>query len=200
MSIVICIYGGLNAVRTAWRCTPRGETQKQPFQLSFNAKLSGSFKLTAGHRLFEAQPTGDNVRLVIVFAEDRRAREAAEHGDLANVVERIGNGALEEAFERAVERLARGEVVVKPFCGGEETVDFGVPRQGPRVVPGLIAFGDRQGPVEEIAHMGEDLRGGARLVADVKAAEVVGRAAEGFGGTVGCGGDGVPQEPAFDNG
>src|SRR5712691_5986360 len=45
MSIGICIYAGLNAVRMRWRCTPLvGEEQNQPIQPSFNVSLKVDFQ------------------------------------------------------------------------------------------------------------------------------------------------------------
>lgn len=54
-----------------------------------------------------ADAAGDNVGLEIVFAQNGRAAEAAEHGDLANVVERVGDRPLKKAFRGTVERFGR---------------------------------------------------------------------------------------------
>jgi len=60
----------------------------------------------------------------------------------------------------------------------------------------LFALGDGKRPVKEIAHVGENLPGGARFVADMEAGEVVGGASKGFAATVGDGGYGVTEELA----
>jgi len=55
--------------------------------------------------LFGADAASGDVRSEIVFAHDGGAAEAAEHGDLADVIESVGDGALKEAFRRSMKRL-----------------------------------------------------------------------------------------------
>jgi len=55
--------------------------------------------------LFGADAASGDVRSEIIFAPDGGAAEAAEHGDLADVIEGIGDGALKEAFRRCVKRF-----------------------------------------------------------------------------------------------
>lgn len=160
------------------------------------AELNALFKFAPRDRLFLANAAGDDIGFEIVLAEDGRAGEAAEHGNLADVREGVGDRALEEASQSAIKWLSRSKTVVEFFYGAVEAVDFGVPRERHGVVPGLLALRDGESPIEQIAHVGEDLRRSARLVADVEAGEVVGRAAEGFAGTVGDSGDGVAEELA----
>lgn len=97
----------------------------------------------------------------VVFSLDGEAGEAAEHRQLADVSQRIGDGALEEFFYGGVERLFGGKVVIEGFKGGEEAVHFPVPFEGLGVVPGFCAAGNGKRPVVEVAHVGEDLSGGA---------------------------------------
>ena len=134
---------------------------------------------------------GDDVGCEIIFAEDGRAGQAAKHGHLTYVIQGVGDGALEEAFGGALERLGRSEIIVKFLDGGEETLDFGVPWQRRRVVPGLLALRDRERPVKEIADVREDLRGSARFVADMVSGEAIGRAAQGFSAAIGYGSERV---------
>jgi hypothetical protein len=58
----------------------------------------------------------------------------------------------------------------------------------------LLASGDGERPVKQIAHVREDLRGRARLVSDVEAGEVVRGTAESFAAAVGNGGNGVAKK------
>ena len=60
-------------------------------------------KFAAGGGLLEADVAGGDFGFEIVFALHRGAGESAEHGDLADVRQRVGNGALEEAFVRTVQ-------------------------------------------------------------------------------------------------
>ena len=55
--------------------------------------------------MFGADAASGDVRSEIIFAPDGGAAEAAEHGDLADVIEGIGDGALKEAFRRCVKRF-----------------------------------------------------------------------------------------------
>jgi len=57
-----------------------------------------SFESTAGSGLLGANVAGDDVSFEIVFTQDRRVGEAAEHGDLADVIEGVSDRALEEGF------------------------------------------------------------------------------------------------------
>src|SRR6266568_1372037 len=154
----------------------------------------GSREFAARGGLVWTDAARGDVRFEIVFTFDRGAGEAAEHGDLADVIEGVGDGALEEAFNRLVERLAGGEITVEVFYGGKEALDFGVPWQWCGVMPGLLALGDGKRPLKEIAHVSENLRGRARLIADVEAGEMIGSAAQGFATAVGNGGDSVTEE------
>ena len=143
-----------------------------------------------------ADPASDDVGFQIVFAEDGRASQAAEHGDLADVIQRVGDGALEKAFGGTVERFGRGEAVVELLDGGEEAVNFGVPGKRCRVLPGLLALCDGERPVKKIAQVRENLRGRPRLVPDMKSGKAIGRAAQSFCGSIGDRGERVPQELA----
>ena len=118
-------------------------------------------EFAAGCGLAKADAAGGDVGFEIIFALDWGAGQAAEHGELANVREGVGNGALQEAFDGSVERLGGGQIIVEFFQGGEEAIDFGVPGEWRGVVPGLLALGDGKRPVEKVAHVREDLRGGA---------------------------------------
>ena len=61
------------------------------------------------------EAAGSDVCLEIVFAFDGCAGEAAEHGDLADMVEGIGDGSLKELRGRDVERFCALQEVVEGF-------------------------------------------------------------------------------------
>jgi hypothetical protein len=157
---------------------------------------SESLEFAAGSGLVKADAAGGDVGLEVVFAFDGRAGETAEHGELADVIEGVGDGALEETFRWAVERFGRGEEIVKLFYRPKKALDFAAPWQRCGSVPGLLALRDRKSPVEQVAHVREDLRGRARLVSDVEARKMVRSAAQGFAAAVGDGGEGVAEKLA----
>jgi hypothetical protein len=134
--------------------------------------------------------------LEVVFAEDGGTGQAAQHGDLADVIERISDGALKQTFSRTVERFRRGEVIVELLQRGEEAIDLCVPRQWRGVVPSLFALRDRERPVKKIAHMRENLRRRARLVADMEGGKVIRRAAQSLSAAVSNGRKRVAQKLA----
>ncbi len=146
--------------------------------------------------MFKAHVPGSDFSSEIIFAFHRRAGQTPEHGDLPDMRERIGDGGLQKSFCGRMQRLAGSEVVVEFFQGGKEAFNFVAPRQRCGVVPGLLALGDGKRPIKQIAHVREDLRGRTRFVADMKAPEMVGSAAEGFATTVSNGGDGMTKQLA----
>src|SRR5215472_5548122 len=150
-------------------------------------------EFAAGNGLFGADTASDDVGFEIVFAQNGGAGQAAQHCNLSDVTERVGDGALEEAFEGPVEGLGRRQVVVEFLYRSEKPLDFGVPAQGCGVVPSLLAVRDRERPVKQVAHVHKDLHGRARLVADMERAEMVRRAAQGFAAAISNSSQGVAQ-------
>lgn len=143
-----------------------------------------------------ADATGGDFGFEIVFPFDRGSGETAEHGDLADMSQSVGNRTLEDAFNGCVEFLGRGEEIVKLLKGGEKAFNLGIPGQGRGIVPGLIALRDGKRPVKEIADVREDLRGRSSFVPDVEAGEMFRGAAQGFAAAIGNGGDGVTKKLA----
>ena len=109
-----------------------------------------------------------------VFSAGGAAGEAAQHGQLAHMGERIGYRPLEELLDRRMQRLIGGEIGVKCLERVKETPLFlflglrfgGVPTAG--------AIGHAQRPVEKVAHVGQNLH---RLASDAgKTSETLRRA------------------------
>lgn len=121
------------------------------------------------------------------------AGEAAEHGDLAGVGEGVGDGSLEEAVDGFFAQLGGGEGGVKDFEGAEEPGDFLWPGERRGVVPFLIVVNEGEGPVHEVAHVGEDLDGGFGVGSDDEAGEMVRGVFDGAQGAVGERGEGVAE-------
>ena len=63
--------------------------------------------------LVRAYTSGSDGGFVIVFALDWAAGQAAEHGELTDVRERVGYWTLEEAFDGSLDRLGRSEEIVE---------------------------------------------------------------------------------------
>lgn len=138
---------------------------------------------------------GGYVGYVVVLAVNLAATQAAHHGELAGVGEGICDRALEERFGGGLKRSTGGEVVVEGTERREEAgLLLGPPERG-GVVPALASLHRAECPVEEVAHVGEDLDGLA--AATIEGGEAVGSAFECTAGAIGKGGEGVAQEFAF---
>ena len=104
---------------------------------------------------------------VVVFAADGRAGKAAEHGELAGVGEGVGDGSLEEALDGRQDRFIGSQVLVEGAERGEEPLLLFGPGERLGIVPGGFALRHGERPVEEIAHVGEDLDGAAAGAVEV---------------------------------
>ena len=104
---------------------------------------------------------------VEVFSTGWRAGEAAEHGELADVGEGVGDRALHEALNGRLDGRGRGEVGIEGGESGEETLLLLRPGEELRVVPGGVSLGHGERPVKEVAHVGEDLHGTATGAVEV---------------------------------
>src|SRR5260370_16449085 len=93
-------------------------------------------------------------------------------------------------------RFVLSQIDVILFKGRKKALDFGAPGQWRGVVPGLLALGDGERPVKQVAQVREDLGGRARFLSDVEAGEMVGSTAQGFAAAVGDGGDPLPNNLA----
>src|SRR5207302_7182178 len=116
-----------------------------------------SLKLPARRGLLGPDTARDDLGDEVVFAADGRARQAAARGDLSNMRQRVGDGALEEFFCRRLQRSAGGQVRVEGGERGEEALHSRVPRQRRRVVPHPVSPGHGQCPLEQVAEMRQDL-------------------------------------------
>ncbi len=70
-------------------------------------------KFAARGGLVLADLAAANFRFVVVLALHGRAGDTPQHGELADVREGIGDGALEKFFGCFVQRLAAGQKIVK---------------------------------------------------------------------------------------
>src|SRR2546423_15089335 len=117
-----------------------------------------SLELLARRGLLLANLPSSDFRPRIVLALDRRAGNAPQHRQLARMRQRVCHRALEQPLDGYAEWLVAREVFVERRERAEEAVAIGVPRLRWRVLPPLRAARHRQCPIEEITHVGEDLR------------------------------------------
>ena len=159
-------------------------------------ECANSFEFALRSGLAETDAAGGDIGFEIILAFYRGLRETAEHGDLPDVGECVGDRPLKKLVNGSPERLGGREVIIELFYSSEEAIDFGVPGEGRGVVPNLLASRHGKRPIEEIAKVSEDLGWSARFVTDGKAGKGVGRAAQGFASTIGDGGYSVSKELA----
>src|SRR2546421_12593939 len=87
--------------------------------------VTDSLKFAAGNRFFETDASCGGVSSEITLTQDRGAGETAEHGDLADMIEGVGDRALEESFHRSVKQFGSGPTVGKLFHRRKKTLHFG---------------------------------------------------------------------------
>src|SRR5207302_10369137 len=92
------------------------------------------------------------------------------------MTESICDRTLEELFNRSLQKLVGGEVVIECFQSAEQPVHVFVPGLGRGVVPFALAVGHRQSPVQQIAEMGKDIAGSPDRVTTTKFSKFRGRA------------------------
>src|SRR6266849_5460738 len=125
---------------------------------------------------------------MVVFALDGGAGEAAEHGELADVGQSVGDRALKKLLGSFVEFGFADEKVVEALERFKKTSAFGGPRERRGIAPDLFTLRDGECPVEEVADVGENFAGGAAFLPDAERSERVWSAAQGFSAAVGDGG------------
>src|SRR5260370_11389506 len=137
-------------------------------------------ELSVGCGLVQAYASDCDFSAVVVFTTNWTARHPSQHVDLTGMCQSVGYCALEHLFRRRVQRLIPLQVVVKCLERLEEALNFLVPGQGRRVVPGLISPSDGKSPIEQVAHVSEYSRRRASLLAGIKVGEALRRAAQSF--------------------
>jgi hypothetical protein len=111
--------------------------------------------------------------------------------------ERVGDGTLEEQLGWTFQRSIGGEVSVEPIEGREQSLDLLVPRQWRGIVPLLFASGDREGPIEQIADVGQDLGRSAGLFGGVIVGKFGLGTAHSFAAAIGQRGNGMAEKVAL---
>lgn len=124
--------------------------------------------------MFGAYSPGRNLRDVEIFTAHRRSGQPAQHRDLPDVRQRIGNRPLKQLLGPRFERAVGSQIVFECFERGKEAVYFVMPCQRLRIAPLLLAARDRQCPIEKIPDVRQDLSGRPRAFRRVKIGECVG--------------------------
>src|SRR5271169_3117924 len=148
--------------------------------LRFGLVVAHSPRLDVGH--------------VIVFAFQRSARDAPQDCNLAHVGQSIGNRPLKQLLEWKLHWFLRCQEVVELRKCGKDSLHLQLPRQRLRVLPLLLAHGDRQTPIKQISHMRQDLPRRAHTLPGLKFGETIRRVPHGFPASIGQRGQGVPQQ------
>src|SRR5258708_3498557 len=135
-----------------------------------------------------------NSRFEILFSLDGTAGEAPEHGDLSDVSEDVGNGALKKFFDGSLRRFTGSEKVVELLERSEEAVRFRLPGKRLGIAPGHFPLRHGERPIQQIAEVSENFRGRAGAVANFEAGEGFRRAPERLSAAIGEGRNRVAEK------
>ena len=91
------------------------------------ALRSVKFTNRSGSGLVNNYSSPDDARLIVILSAHRRACQAAQHRDLADVRKRICYRPLEKLLRRLVKRLIGSQVGIECFDGCKETPEFRFP-------------------------------------------------------------------------
>lgn len=135
-----------------------------------------SIELEVWQCLVSPQSACRNPRPVIILTSDGAASQAAQHGDLPDVRERISDRALKQSFLSSGEWYAGIESLVKGSQSGKKASRSLLPREGRRVVPSFVPVGEGKRPVEQVTDVRQDLSGSASCLTRAKVGKFRGRA------------------------
>jgi hypothetical protein len=88
--------------------------------------------------LILANAPGHDRRSCVILTADRRPRQPAQHRDLPDVPQRVGDRSLKDLLGGNVQTLAASKAPVEPLEGSEKPRYLLVPRQRDGVVPLLL--------------------------------------------------------------
>ena len=135
--------------------------------------------------LFRAHAPGGDMGEKIVFAAHRAAGQAAEHSNLADVRERVGDGPLKQFLGRKSKGFLRRQAPVESPERGKEARDFPLPGLRRRIAPNVFPLGKADRPIEQVADVRQDLTRRARPGRHLELREFFRSAPHGFASTVG---------------
>src|SRR5438270_965597 len=108
--------------------------------------------------------------------------------------QRVGDRALKELLGRHSEQRVAREIIIERFERAEESGAVRLPFLAGRVDPALVPFCHRERPIEQIAQVRENLRGGATPLAHRERREVRWRVAQWLSRAIRERGYGVSQK------
>lgn len=155
-----------------------------------------SVEFEARRGLVGTDATGFDSCFRVVFAADGRASQTAQHGELSDVGQRICYGSLKKVLRGAAEGLLRRKTSIKHLQGGEEAFGTLVPGERRGVTPLDRAVCFRQGPIEEVADMSQNLPRCARRIGYAKFRKASRSAAKRLPSAIGQRSDSVAKEGA----
>src|SRR5205085_12089957 len=124
-------------------------------------------------------------RTIVILTAHRAAGHAAQHGNLPGMGKSVGNRALKELLRSGGERRAGSKVIVESLKRTKKPHYFLRPGERNGILPGLLALGDGEGPVKEIAHVGQNVGGHPPFFAGAERGKAGGRIAQRFSRAVG---------------
>src|SRR5436190_1954095 len=101
-------------------------------------------KLAFGRFLICSNAACFDLRSRVVLAFDRLPGDSPQHRQLADVRQRVRDWTLKKPLAICGQLAFRSEIVIELAQRRVKSLDLLRPRKGFRVVPGLIAFRDRQ--------------------------------------------------------
>ena len=154
-------------------------------------------ELTLRLGLFRAHAACGDFRPEIILTPHGAARQAAQHGDLANVGKGIGDGTLKQPFHGTGERRLGSKPLVESFQRGKKASRSLLPRERRGIVPSFFALREGKRPIEQVAEVSQDLGGCASGLAGAKPGEFRGRATQRFAPSIGERGQRMAQQNGF---
>lgn len=159
-----------------------------------------SIKFEFGRGLVLANAAGGDICLEIVFAADGDTGKPSKNGELADVIQHVGERTLEKFFGGGVKRLSASKIVIEALEGIEEALDFVGPGEGLRVVPSGLTFGHGEGPVKKVADVRENLDRRAAILARLEIDVALRGVTNDFASAIGDGGQGMAEKVASADG
>ncbi len=116
-------------------------------------------EFAARRTLIRADSACDDICTQIILGSDGKSREAAQHGDLADVSESVSNRTLENLLGTAGQRRMRSQAGVERGERTEKPINVLFPRQRLRIAVLLPSFGEGGSPIKQVANMRENFPG-----------------------------------------
>ena len=135
--------------------------------------------------MIRADSACDDICTQIILGSDGKSREAAQHGDLADVGESVSNRTLENLLGTTGQRRMRSQAGVERGERTEKPIDVLCPRQRLRIAVLLPSFREGGSPIKQVANMRENFPSSARFVAGAEPGEFLWRSAKRFPSAIG---------------